>query len=40
MNFVEFVGIDKDIAVFVVGAGLGHANLLMPVLAADTFGLP
>ena len=40
IHFVGLVGVDEDIAVLVLRAGLGDAHLLMPaVLAADEIGL-
>ena len=40
VDFVGFIGVDEDIAVFVVGAGFSDTNLLMPaVLAAYVVGL-
>ena len=34
------MGIDKNVAVFILGTGLGHAHFLMPaMLAADKVGL-
>ena len=37
---MRFVGVDEHVAVFVVGAGLGDADFLVPaLLAADEVGL-